>query len=210
MTDCTGWSMTRNSIERARHRWRVVAGMLLAAVSVGLVASAPAGAVSFGDPSLLLAGGEPIAIAVADFNGDSDPDLAVANDGSGDVSVLLGGAGASFGAATTFDVGSRARSVAVADFNGDADPDLAVANLTTVSVLLGGAGASFAAPINFTAGTSPVAVAVGGRIPLGQFVGERGEAVVAILRQPGSHAELSGGRLRIRDCGRRLQRRRGP
>ena len=77
-------------------------------------------------------------MAVGDFNGDADPDLAVANVGSDNVSVLLGGGGGSFGAATNFAVGDMPRSVAVGDFNGDADPDLAVANFGSdnVSVLL--------------------------------------------------------------------------
>ena len=44
-------------------------------------------------------------MAVGDFNGDADPDLAVANPGSNDVSVLLGGAGGSFAAATNFAAG---------------------------------------------------------------------------------------------------------
>jgi hypothetical protein len=68
-------------------------------------------------------------VAVGDFNGDGDPDLAVANnDDSGTVSVLTGGAGGGFGAQTTFATGSHPESVAVGDFNADGDPDLAVAN----------------------------------------------------------------------------------
>jgi Ca2+-binding RTX toxin-like protein len=75
---------------------------------------------------------------VGDFNGDSDPDLAVANQGSDNVSVLLGGAGGSFGAPTAFVAGDGPVSVAVGDFDGDSDSDLAVANSisTDVSVLL--------------------------------------------------------------------------
>ena len=87
----------------------------------------------------------PVSIAVADFNGDNDPDLAVANNISNDVSVLLGGAGGSFGPASTFAASLRPYSVAAGDFNGDHDPDLAVANGDgdNVSVLLAGVGGSF-------------------------------------------------------------------
>jgi Ca2+-binding RTX toxin-like protein len=65
---------------------------------------------------------------VGDFNGDTDPDLAVTNLVSNSVSVLQGGAGASFSAPTTFATGAGPRSIVVADFNGDLAPDLATAN----------------------------------------------------------------------------------
>jgi predicted nucleotidyltransferase len=80
-----------------------------------------------------------VSVAVGDFNGDSDPDLAVANEVSDNVSVLLGDGSGGFGAASNFGVGDGPRSVAVGDFNGDSDPDLAVANFDSdnVSVLLG-------------------------------------------------------------------------
>jgi hypothetical protein len=73
-------------------------------------------------------------VAVGDFDGDTDPDPAVANVFSGNVSVLLGGAGGSFGAAANFAAGDFPRSVAVGDFDGDADPDLAVANFASDAV----------------------------------------------------------------------------
>jgi Bacterial Ig domain/FG-GAP-like repeat len=109
---------------------------------------------------------------VGDFNGDSDPDLAVVNGGDpfgGGISVLLGGAGGSFAAPASFAAGDAPSAVAVGDFNGDSDPDLAVANWGDpssgldggVSVLLGEAGGSFAAPANFAAGEIPVEIAVG-------------------------------------------------
>src|SRR6266542_437013 len=47
-------------------------------------------------------GGLPRSVAVGDFNGDTDPDLAVANDSSDNVSILLGGAGGSFSGPTNF------------------------------------------------------------------------------------------------------------
>ena len=101
--------------------------------------------------------------AAGDFNGDSDPDLAVANLESEHVSILVGGPGATFTGPTNIAAGPRPIGVAVADFNGDTDPDLAVANNAerTVSILLGGAGASFSAPTPFTTGGGSENVAVG-------------------------------------------------
>ncbi len=52
---------------------------------------------SFTGPTNFGAGDAGLSVAVGDFNGDSDPDLAVANQGSGNVSILLGAAGGSFG-----------------------------------------------------------------------------------------------------------------
>jgi uncharacterized protein with LGFP repeats len=72
--------------------------------------------------------GSPQAVAVGDFNGDQKPDLAVANSGDNNVSVLLGDGKGGFAAAANFPAGNRPTSVAVGDFNGDQKPDLAVAN----------------------------------------------------------------------------------
>ncbi len=126
----------------------------------------------FGAPASHAVSGLPESVAVGDFNGDSDPDLAVAQtepDDPGTVAVLLGGAGGSFGPPTDFTVGLRPSSVGVGDFNADSDPDLAVvkwdaenpANLGAVSVLLGGAGGSFGPPSDFTVGLRPSSVGVG-------------------------------------------------
>jgi VCBS repeat-containing protein len=114
----------------------------------------------------LAIGGAPWSVAVGDFNGDSDPDLAVANQSSNNVSVLLGGAGGGFGSPTTYPAGSGPTSVAVGDFNDDDDPDLAVANQFdgTVSVLLGtagGGGFSGPTPAGNYNGSDPMSVAVG-------------------------------------------------
>jgi len=92
-------------------------------------------------PDLGLGGGTaPTSVALGDFNGDSDPDLATANLTSASVSVLLGGAGGTFGSATNYaeSVGGFPSSVIVGDFNADFLDDLAVANSATddVSVLL--------------------------------------------------------------------------
>ena len=64
----------------------------------------------------------PFSVAVGEFNGDSDPDLAVANQYSGQGLVLLGNAGGSFTAPATVASGSDPVSVAVGDFNGDGRP----------------------------------------------------------------------------------------
>ena len=72
---------------------------------------------------------DPYDVIAADFNGDSRPDLAVANGSAGTVSVLLrrpGGGFAPDGAALA--AGPGTNGVAAADFNSDGRPDLASSN----------------------------------------------------------------------------------
>jgi len=97
---------------------------------------------SFQAPRNFAAGNTPISIAVSDFNGDGWLDLAVANQHSDDVSVLLGNGDGSFQAPRNFAAGSFAWSMAVGDFNRDGRPDLAVANQYSndVSVLINNTG----------------------------------------------------------------------
>ena len=79
-------------------------------------------------------------VAVGDFNNDTILDLAVANFGSNNVSILLGiGNGNFVTSAVNFGVGTNPISVAVGDFNNDTVLDLAVANFNSndVSILLG-------------------------------------------------------------------------
>ena len=84
--------------------------------------------VAFDPPTYLSASSSP-SVATGDFNGDDDPDLAVANRFSSDVSVLLGAAGGFLPARPASPTGFFSNSVAVRNFNADqdGDPDLAVA-----------------------------------------------------------------------------------
>ncbi len=110
------------------------------------------------------AGTQPVEATSADFNGDGIRDLASANNGSGNLSVLLGVGTGSFGAApgSPFAAGTGPASVTSADFNGDGIQDLASANGASdnLSVLIGdGTGSFGAAPGSpFAAVTGPNSV----------------------------------------------------
>jgi hypothetical protein len=110
----------------------------------------------------------PAAVAVGDLNGDGMSDLAVANNGGNNVSVLLGKGDGTFSAAPSYGAGTDPVAVTMADFNGDGFPDLAVADqggLTagsgTVSILLGKGDGTFRAAVRYPAGVTPAHVAVG-------------------------------------------------
>ena len=108
------------------------------------------------------AGDGPSGVAVGDFDQDFDPDLAVANIGDDDVSILRGATGGTFEAQVDYPSGDGPRGVAVADFNGDGDLDLAIPteNSDSVAVLIGGAGATFSAPTAYPVGDAPRGIAV--------------------------------------------------
>jgi hypothetical protein len=82
------------------------------------------------------AGIDPEFVAVGDFNRDGKPDLATANHGSRNVSVLMGNGNATFTTVAHYPAGPNPASVAVADFDRDGKPDLAVTNGVCVSILL--------------------------------------------------------------------------
>lgn len=115
-----------------------------------------------------------LSVAVGDFNGDGKADLAIADQGSSNVFVLLGNGAGGFAAApgSPFNTeGANPWSVAVGDFNGDGKSDLAIANEGfglavhgTVAVLLNDGAGGFAADQGspFPAGASPICIAVGG------------------------------------------------
>jgi hypothetical protein len=162
--------------KRAHHSYVVNASALFIAV---LLALAPLDA-SASNPTIVLPpvtygtnGYNPASVAVADVNGDGNPDLIVANEcsgsdfctGSGSVSVLLGNGSGAFQAPLTYaSGGSFLYSVAVADVNRDGKPDLVLANGCAnigggfcsaegaVGVLLGNGDGTFQAAITYPSG----------------------------------------------------------
>ncbi len=101
----------------------------------------------FDPPTNLQAGIGPFDIAIGDFNGDGIEDLAVTNNGSGDISIFLGEGDGSFAPEMILPVGDNPRSIAIGDFNGDGIQDLVATNRnpnnTNLSIFLGAGDGSF-------------------------------------------------------------------
>jgi len=88
---------------------------------------------TFGPETLIMVGSDPKWVAIADFNGDGRPDMAVSNNGDDNVSILKnetppGAPAPIFTNPTTLDVGDRPVGETIGDFNDDGRPDLAVVN----------------------------------------------------------------------------------
>ncbi len=91
----------------------------------------------------------PCSVIAADLDDDGDNDLAVANDTSYSVSVLMGNGDGTFRAAVDYAVDLFPRAVAAGDLDGDGDLDLATANLIgDISVLRNNGNGTFIPAVN--------------------------------------------------------------
>jgi hypothetical protein len=140
-------------------------GILPAALAIGALLASPAcaRAVTFfrGD---IPVGTHPTSVAVGNFNGGA-PDLAVANEGSDNVSILLGNGFDQFTTGTPVSVGTNPSSVVTGLFNNDAFTDLAVASVgnDNIAIRLGDGSGGFSGTGTVSTGTNsdPRAIATG-------------------------------------------------
>src|SRR5205085_1692455 len=88
------------------------------------------------------------------------PDLATANFGSGDGSLLVNLGGGAFAAAAPFAVGGRPAALVAGSLDGDRNLDLVSVSPSAggVSVLRGLGNGTFAAPVPFVSGDRPFAL----------------------------------------------------
>ena len=115
--------------------------------------AAAAGSAALSQSSTISVSSVPYSIAIGDWDGDDDLDLATANRASNNVSVLANNGLGAFNIAATVTAGNVPEYIKAGDLDADGDLDLAVANSGSniVSILINdGAG-------NFSLGT-PVAV----------------------------------------------------
>jgi hypothetical protein len=106
----------------------------------------------------------PRSIAIADFNRNGWPDLAIAAPESNTVLLIPGNGDGTFQPAVTLAAGGTGpRFLVSSDFNRDGKPDLAIANSLSnnVTVLVGNGDGTFQAARSFSAGNGPSFVTAG-------------------------------------------------
>ncbi len=101
-------------------------------------------------------GTAPISVAAGDLDGDGYIDLAVANYGSNNISLVL----VAQNRTVTLPTGASPRAVVLTDLNGDGKLDIATANYTpnSVSVLLNTGSGTFAPHVDYPTGLHPFAL----------------------------------------------------
>jgi FG-GAP-like repeat/FG-GAP repeat len=170
------------------------------------------GSVSFAPAKLFAAGHTPDAFAVADFNDDGIPDVAVADDEEGSAEsgyTILDGTGTAGGLKEVgfTKLGHNLGGVASGDFNGDGYPDLAFVEYVgglfpkgAVYVLLNNKHGGFEAPVTYDTSGRPITIAtaeIDGATDL--LVGEAAsgkppEGHVLVLQNNGSGTFSEAGR----------------
>ena len=114
-------------------------------------------------------GSTPVWAAVADFNGDRKPDLAISVTTTNSVAVLLGNGDGTFQPAVNYTVGSGPQGINTGDVNNDGKQDIVSADECgddpecrkgTVSVLLGNGDGTFQSRLVFAEGLFPLSIAV--------------------------------------------------
>jgi FG-GAP-like repeat len=142
-----------HSLDTMRFRFcaRHFAFFLVASVSsMSQVGPAKSATVSSPYPPLFVSatykvGLSPVSVVVADFNGDGHPDIAIANEKSSTVSVLINRGDGTFEPRVDYKTGKLPSQVVVGDFNKDGKVDLAVANFgdSSISIFFGRGDGTF-------------------------------------------------------------------
>ncbi len=141
-------------------------------------------------------------VFMGDLDGDTKPEMVVANYYAGTVSVLKNTSVPgvfSFDPQVDYPTGNTANSAAIGDLDGDGKPDLAVANngSATVSVLKNlstGGTVSFASALNYATGNGPSVVSIADLDGDGKpdlAVANTSSYSVSVLKNTGSTGTMS-------------------
>lgn len=151
-----------------RKKLLVHVGLMLA-VAVCTPTLVAVGQTTLGAPVNYAVGVTPGAVVTGDFNHDGKLDLAVANIGSNDISILIGNGDGTFQPPVNYSVGLDPVCLVMVDLNGDHYQDLAIAfhgdaqshQPGGVSLLVGNGDGTFKAVPGFASSDYPEAIVAG-------------------------------------------------
>jgi hypothetical protein len=129
----------------------------------------------FSEPPEYAVGTEPTSVATGDFNGDGIADLAVANNSSGNISILLGDGVGGFGPPMNVTLTLGPFRIAVSDFNKDGKADVVVGHFFgggPISVLFGDGSGRFSS-------TTTISVPGQSNVAVGDFNGDTNPDIAA-------------------------------
>ena len=159
-------------------RYPIDLGLLSSDLSQGVSALAATGLASLTLPRTDYdTGNGPVSVAIATFNNAGHPDLAVANETDGTISILAGNGDGTFVpipspcalpscialppvTTTSGTTNASPSAIVTGDFNNDGNTDIAVTDVANnrVLVLLGKGDGTFLTPVAYPTGNKPVAL----------------------------------------------------
>ena len=147
-----------------------------------------------------------MAMTVGDFNHDGKADLAVVNNLTNNVAILLGNGDGTFHVGSFAPVDQGPVAITEADFNGDGNLDLAVVNSISgdITILLGKRDGTFAPGTNIYLGSAPTNITAGdfngdGIADLAVTDGVLGQTLVYILLGNGDGTFQSPNTVKVGD-----------
>ena len=116
---------------------------------------------TFLSPASYLTGTSPAGVAAGDANGDGWQDMAVVDQATSSVGILLSNGDGTFHSGGNYPAGAGAIDAVFGDFNSDGKLDLGVVGTSNLDVLAGNGDGTFGAPAAYAVGSGSHSIAKG-------------------------------------------------
>ena len=115
---------------------------------------------TFGGATAYSSGGDDVwwskSLALADYDGDGDLDIAHSNYDSQNLVVLINNGAGAFGGSTSYSTLGSADAIEAADFTGDGAPDIVLGGSGFVRLMVNNGDATFSAPVTYDLATTAI------------------------------------------------------